>query len=415
MSKNNDNDTARGGRRTRAYIKGRAQGYLEGLEASAAEVGELARLLEEALRRERRAVGVVSDVERTRGESAAVLDEHASASSARRPVYGLGSLEARELEAKRARRDHSRFIATGRPERRPPPGYEGLVIEQEQLEMRIAALEDLQNENGPRLALLETLSNVRHDRATKTIDPSKPNHEALAVDNAREVAIGLRERGEHVAAQMLENFATCWWEAENRVRDWMRRSNEHSEAGERMQAELSTARLERDKADALRGGLASVCARVLETIDTYRRHHELVANEAEIEREGEDDAQRARRKEVGGRDRLFAAKLAELLDATAKGTAAAHGLELDELEVAYVGPPEDDDEIDLEPVRLGEGHLERHRPQSWPRGTTPPKERPRCLAFGEFVDAPGESCACVLDAGHPDDDGQGGHRANPPA
>jgi hypothetical protein len=183
--------------KTRAYTRGRACGYFEGLEASAGEVGELARLLDDALRRERRAIGVVSDVDRTRGEAAAVLD------------------------------------------------------------------------------------------------------------NARELASGLRGRGEHVAAEMVERFATCWWEAENRVRDKMREIETQGRIADGMRAELATVRA--------------------------------------------------------------------ALDLTMPSKMAS--------KPPTVGPPQE--------------------------------ERPRCLAFGEFLDAPGESCACALDDGHPDTDGRGGHRATP--
>jgi len=87
-----------GGGKQRA-MRARARGYLEGLEAAAVELQDVRAELEATRRRERRAVGVVSDVDRTRGEAAAVLDDYAAehSTSSRRPPAGLEGIQA-ELE-----------------------------------------------------------------------------------------------------------------------------------------------------------------------------------------------------------------------------------------------------------------------------------------------------------------------------
>lgn len=92
-----------------SYMKARARGYLEGLETAAAEVAELRGELDDTRRRLRRAIGVVSDLDRTRSEAAAVLDDHAA------DATGIRG--------------------------RPPAGQEGIVIELGEHAERLAELE----------------------------------------------------------------------------------------------------------------------------------------------------------------------------------------------------------------------------------------------------------------------------------
>jgi predicted nuclease with TOPRIM domain len=331
----------------RTYIKGRARGYLEGLEAAAGEVAELQGALATTRLRLRRAIGVVSDVERTRSEAAAVLDDHAADATA---IRGAPAGVADELEG---------------------------------IGERLAELEGLQNEAGPRLGVLELqIRNFagRLSRVETSPCLAKPHTPNVApscagddrdVEAARLIATQLRARGENAAAQMLENFSTCWWEAENRVRHKLQ------------ELETSTAMLEasrsecREMSERIRNGKAEN-ARIIEECNTLRKERDMADKlRGDLARDAESAILKLR---------------AELEVASA--TIADHEEAIDILQGSKV--PDD---------AVSAAALESKPPTAAPPG--------RCPFFGEIPGSPDNAGLCTRDRGHPNDDGHGGHRADP--